>query len=423
MSKTSPRRAFPLLLGASLLILASSSCSGQTPDSSNAYATASGTTTSITAASQGSSASVSSASPISAESATNPTTAPPTEASQTSTALPASGTSSTVTTTAAATTATGGPDNSVSGLGGISTYTLSNLPTGRVVQQFAFAVIGKSTYIFATQSDGSTTYLSRCQVALDGKQAPCIDYAVLEGYGHAESLDISVHNGTVYLYLTSDANMDSGNYYWGTTITRLKYDKGQISDVRKITGTGCATSDGSPLKKGQAAYRINFALNDAADRMVVYFRSQSGTHALSVYRLSALQKMLDESAEIHLKDCSSAFIASTGAKKIADICPTKSFQGLGMGPDGSILLTGGTTSTKPLLTKFAVRGSSVELASSTAVDWMYSDLLGTQNWAAKSSFYEIESIKCFQGKEYVTFNPGSSARIKNHTEIYRLAMR
>lgn len=315
-----------------------------------------------------------------------------------------------------------GPDIPVSGLGGMTMYTVSGLPTGKAVQQFAITEIQGETTIFVTQRQGSTAYLSRCKVAEDGKSAPCVDYAVLEGYGHAESLDISVHNGQTYIFIASDANPDSDKYEWGTTVTRLKYDAGTISDERKITGIECATADGSMIAEGQAAYRINFALSDAADRMVFYFRSKKGTHALAAYRLSALQDKLDASAQISLKDCTDAFTASTGAKKLADICPNKSFQGLAVDAQGSILVSGGTTSVKPQLTKFAVTDSNVTRESIVDIDWIYSETLGTKEWAEGSAFYEIESIKCYGGDNYVSFNPGTAALIQNHTEVYKLVM-
>ena len=316
-----------------------------------------------------------------------------------------------------------GPDIPVTGLGGMTMYTVSGLPIGKAVQQFAIAEIQGETTIFVTQRQGSTAYLSRCKVAEDGKSAPCVDYAMLEGYGHAESLDISVHNGQTYIFIASDANPDSDKYEWGTTVTRLKYDAGKVSDERKITGIERATSDGSMIAEGQAAYRINFALNDAADCMVFYFRSKSGTHALAAYRLSTLQDKLDAAAQISLRDCTDAFTASTGAKKIADICPNKSFQGLAVDAQGCILVSGGTTSVKPQLTKFAVANSNITRESIVDIDWIYSETLGTKEWAEGSAFYEIESIKCYGGENYVSFNPGTAALIQNHTEVYKLVMR
>ena len=313
-----------------------------------------------------------------------------------------------------------GPDASVSGLGGISAYTLSGLPIGKSVQQFAFAETNEEAYIFVTQREEATTYLSRCKVGEDGKSAACIDYAVLEGYGHGESLDVSMHNGQTYLFIGSDANANADKYDWSTTITRLLYEAGNIGDIKKITGVEYATADGSPIKQGETPYRVNFAVDDAADRIVVYFRSQSGTHALSAYRLSTLQEMLDAADEISLKDCAEAFLATTGVKKLADICPNGSFQGLETTPDGEILITGGTTSVQPQLTRFTVQEGAIVLESVTDLRWLYSSRVGTVDWSIGCDYYEIESIRCYEGRMYVSFTPGSANTIQNYTEIFAL---
>lgn len=311
------------------------------------------------------------------------------------------------------------PDLPVSGLGGMTAYTLSGLPISKAVQQFSFAEIDGEPYIFTTQRVGATAYLSRCRIQ-DDKTAVCLDYAALEGFGHAESLNISVHNGKTYIFITSDANPNAGNYQWGTTVARLQYNQGTVSDVKTITGLEYATATGAMIAKDQPIYRANFALNDTADRIVFYFRSQKGTHALSTYRLSALQEKLDQADTISLKNCTDAFIATTGAKKLADICPNGSFQGIAVNPKGEILLSGGTPKVKPQLTCFTVNKQVIARKSITDIDWIHSQTLGTRDFASSTEFYEIESIQCYKDNYYVSFNPGNATLIQNHTEIYML---
>ena len=320
------------------------------------------------------------------------------------------------------------PEEPLRGFGGVSVLCLKNLPTDRAVQQFAFYQDVGNTYIFTTQRVGTTAYLSRCIVNREQKTAAMLDYVKLENYGHTESMDISDYNGETYLFITSGANPVNG-YAWGTTITRLKYENGLITDEKTISGFSYASPNGEILFEGATPYRVNFALDDDADVLAVYVRADYNNtvtkieRRVTTYRLSAVHEMLNTcNSELHLSDCAKWALATTGKMTASKICANGSFQGLEVDSSGQIYLSGGTTKNMPQLSVFQCANGTIARTEIQNIEYISSVFLGRLDFRKLSVFVEIESIKFIDGAFYCIFNPANGME-KNYTEIYLLKNR
>lgn len=323
------------------------------------------------------------------------------------------------------------------GYGAVSTLCLKDLPDTHAVQQFAFYrdAASKRTYVFVTQRSGTNTYLSRCLVDEKTHTAVQIDYTVLVGYGHGDILDVTVHNGEVYLMVGSDANVGvkaDGTAVtkdnWSTTITRLKYNTGEIEEIKKITDIHYASKDGSILREDGVPYRVNLGMDDEADVLAVYVSvatasnpsKVTGYHHITAYRLSALHDLLDQAQEsISLKNCTDAFLATTGSVGFTKIFQNSSCQGIDVDANGNIYVTGGSTSNKPQLGLLKTEGERITRAEVKDIEFLVSEWLRICDFRETDRYVEIESIKYFNGAYYCVFNPGGDMR-QNYTEIYLL---
>ena len=310
------------------------------------------------------------------------------------------------------------------GLGAAAAYRLDGLPCDKVVQQFAMLRDDTGLWIFTVQRIGDTIYLSRLKVGGDGKVASMVDFAVLPGYGHGESFDLAVVDGKVYLYIASDAN-PINSYGWATSVTRLRYEAGQIVDERVIVGMERATANGQLLHSDAKPFRINFALDAEADIISFYIRTdkngtgKNGYHYLTAYRLSAINAMLDASPMILLADATGAFLGTTGQKALEDICYNTSFQGMEVCADGSICIIGGTQKIKPRLSRFELADGKISRRRVLSFEGITTDILRSRNWTAATSFIEIEGACWFEGALYCSFNPvNANLSSSDSTEIF-----
>lgn len=308
-------------------------------------------------------------------------------------------------------------------LGAAAKYRLYDLPVDRAVQQFALLRADDGMYIFAVQRVDSTLYLSRLRVGNDGISARLVDSVRLDGYGHGESLDLAVVDGNVYLYVASGANTIT-SYAWATTVTRLRYDEGRVTDEHVISGFQFATATGQILHADATPYRVNFALDTDSDMLAFYIRTdknntgKNGYSYVVAYRLSAINAMLDN-GDMSLANAYDAFLGTTGARSVEDICYNSSFQGLEVDDGGNIYIIGGGTKIRPQLTRFALEGGKISRKKVTDIDWIETVLLRNRNFAAATSFVEIEGLTFFEGALYCSFNPAvSDISPKDGTEIF-----
>lgn len=317
---------------------------------------------------------------------------------------------------------------SFSGFGASSVLTLKNLRTDRAVQQIAFYEENGDTYVFVTQRIDNDTYLTRCRVNTAQRVATLIDSVKLANFGHGESMDISYHNGKLYLFLGYSANTVNDSA-WCREVVRLCYDRGTITDKKIITGFQYTTQSGDKIFKNATPYRVNFGLDDTADQIAFYARCDTSNTGkdiqdrITTYRLSALHQALDScDGTLNLKTMGSAYLASTGNVTRAKILSNGSFQGLEVDANGVIWITGGVIDTKPQLTSFNTSRTTITRNKIQDITYMVSAKLGAQDYSKTTTYVEIESIKYYKGSYYCVFNPAGDLE-QNHTEIYQLLSR
>lgn len=312
------------------------------------------------------------------------------------------------------------------GFGAQTVTRISGLPTAKAMQQFVLVRgSGSVPELYATQRSGTVTILSRAEFEDDSlKKAKVVSTLELKGYGHGESLDAAVVGDKTYLYLGSDAN-DLVDYAWATTVTRAEYTDAGLTNCRKITDVQYATPDGSLLFSGATPYRINFAVDTEADLLVLYIRADKNhtgsgvTNYLAAYRLSAINRRLDETETVSLRACGADYVVGSTAMTTDASAPGGSFQGVEVSPDGYVYITGGTTSIIPAMRVYKIDRTDIRLIRTRTIYWMKSAVLGTRDWTKTKNYVEIESIKYFEGKLYCSFNP-TGGSITDGTELYEL---
>ena len=309
-----------------------------------------------------------------------------------------------------------------------SVCTLRNLPVDKAVQRFFLIEVENEIYVFTTQRSGSTVYLARCRYSPETKVATCVDSLKLEGFGHGESLEVRVRDEKVYVYITSGAN--SGNTsYWGTTVCRFVYSNGKKTEEKILTDIQCSTATGEPLHENATSYRINFSLNEESDTFLIYARCDTDyslknlSHYFVSYSLSQLDTLLDgASLRLSMKDCTSAYKSYHGKVSYKKICPHGSFQGMDLCADGTVYVSGGAEGEQPQVYRLHLADGSVVSDELCSITKIYAARTGMENEyiTSQSILPEIESFQQFNGRFYVSFNPGSGLK-KNNTEIFVLS--
>lgn len=311
-----------------------------------------------------------------------------------------------------------------------SVCTLRNLPVGNAVQRFSVVELNGDIYIFTTQRSGTTTYLSRCRYNPKNKIAVCLDSITLTGYGHGESLEVRVRDGKFYVYVASRAN-PANDYAWGTEVTRFVYRQGKQTEIKTLTDFQCATATGAPVHEGATAYRVNFSFNEESDRFLIYSRcdtngSGSISHYFTSFRLSELDRLLDNAkGTLSFKDCTSAFLAHHGKVSYKNFCPHGSFQGMDVCADGTtVYISGGAEGQQPQVYRIHLTDTSIVSDELCNITEVYANRIGMDKEYIThlNILPEIESFQQFNGRFYVSFNPGSGLK-KNSTEIFVLSLK
>lgn len=311
-----------------------------------------------------------------------------------------------------------------------SVCTLRNLPVGNAVQRFSVVELNGDIYIFTTQRSGTTTYLSRCRYNPKNKIAVCLDSITLTGYGHGESLEVRVRDGKFYVYVASRAN-PVNDYAWGTEVTRFVYRQGKQTEIKTLTDFQCATATGAPVHEGATAYRVNFSFNEESDRFLIYSRcdtngSGSISHYFTSFRLSELDRLLDNAkGTLSFKDCTSAFLAHHGKVSYKNFCPHGSFQGMDVCADGTtVYISGGAEGQQPQVYRIHLTDTSIVSDELCNITEVYANRIGMdKEYITQLNILpEIESFQQFNGRFYVSFNPGSGLK-KNSTEIFVLSLK
>lgn len=302
----------------------------------------------------------------------------------------------------------------------------TNLPLSVAIQNFHTvddADPGNGKEIYVTQRSGNNTYLSRCVIGNtdQGERiAERKDTAVLTGYGHGESLEISKYNGKTYLWLGADGSPDSSSY-WATQIARLEYvpnastgaasvkNKAFLHHLRWASGTGSVLESGSITRVSVAM--TNTSNNRIAFRIQVKNSAGKKSVHYSVYDLKQLNARMSASGgSYHMKDMK-AYHKSNFKMNNNSILPRAgSYQGhevVGVGSNAKYLYIAGGTGADHLApqigTYLYTNGGNVTKKSITTLS---------------SSFNgrEIEGLQAVGSKLYFVIKPPSDN--KNQHKLY-----
>ncbi|MBR6594695.1 MAG: hypothetical protein IKK83_05890 [Clostridia bacterium] len=299
--------------------------------------------------------------------------------------------------------------------------TLKNLGTNRAVQQFYFYNDAEGNrYVFTTQRVTSNVYLSRCLVSDDGLTATCLDYVVLENYGHGEALAVYEYEGQVYVWSAGNTITDTTDdlyttTYWARNVSRFVYTPdasaatgAKITNEKKLTNFLYASADGTSLYSGGRIFRLAFAVSPNSDRMMFWLKFKNGStykQYLCCYSFSQINKALSASS-------GSVSMATLGSHQLAKIAydgdlPNGSMQGMGLDGTGTLYFSGGSSSQTPMVYKYSYTSSSITLKEKWTV-------------TAKANV-EIECAYMLNGAFYCIFiDDTTSSGKKNNTKIYTL---
>lgn len=302
-----------------------------------------------------------------------------------------------------------------------SVMTLKNLGTNKAVQQFYFYNDSEGNrWVYTTQRVTSNVYLSRCLVSEDGLTATCLDYVILEGYGHGEALAVHEYNGQVYVWSAGNTITDTTDdlyttTYWARNVSRFIYTPdassatgAKITDEKKLTNFLYASGDGSTLYSGGRIFRLAFSISPNSDRIIFWLKFKNGStykQFLCCYTLSALNKALSASS-------GSVSMSTMGAHQLAKISyngdlPNGSMQGLGLDGTSTLYISGGSSSQTPTVYKYSYTSSSITLKEVWTVP-------------AKTNV-EIETAYMLNSAFYCIFiDDTSGSAKKNNTKIYTL---
>ena len=310
---------------------------------------------------------------------------------------------------------------------GTSVCRLKMLPLTAAVQRFAFVQVEGELWIFVTQCVKEKTYLTRFVYDPQTKIATPKEITPLENYGHGESLEVTLRNGKVCVYIGSRAKHAFTSYYWSTTITRFSYENGKLSDVKELTDLHCATADGAPLHENATPYRINFALNEKADMLALYVQCDTNhsrknvKHYMCAYKLSQIDAMLDAAQDTaSLKNCTEALVHAPEEITVGLIQVYRSYQGMDMNDAGEVLISSGGAGEAPGYKRLGWTEDGFGMKQQSVVNNIYSMRHEMQDWVAVEGYPETECIRYYNGYYYSCFNPGGDLR-NTQTELFLLS--
>ncbi len=277
-------------------------------------------------------------------------------------------------------------------------YTLRNLKFGRAVQNF---YVGE-TYIYITQRADHVTYLSRLRI--EGKEAFYMDHMTLNNCGHGQSLDFYRYNNEEYFYVgckadSVDASTET-EYDWSLQIARLKYEPGKTytyTDLNRMSYMNYVGKNGTRLG---TTYRVACAVNGGYTIFRVQTKEGSVTYA--AYNTTELNKLLDASKSVDMRDATSICSFSFTQSGSNIIRPNSSFQGIDLSSKSSIYLSGGGEGQTPQIARTNSSGSYLKLVKVGNV--------GT---------HEIEGVQTQRGRVYfLIVTSTDSTEKKNEQKIY-----
>ena len=319
-------------------------------------------------------------------------------------------------------------------------YAITGLPNSNAIQKTVICGDGKAgdeIYVIQHQYEGKNSYLSRCVIQKDGKTAKCQDHMILEGFGHAQSLEVFKYNKKTYFFVNSVANDKAASWYWGRQIARIEYcgtKKGEsvkssnyprLCWLNEAVGSGYGKID---HQKG----RIEFALSSNCNRLFIWVQTSAGIY-FSYYNTSDINKALDKAGK------SAVDIRTLAGKRVAKCVnqtytnytkrtKDKSNQGLELTDADNLYVCGGARGTVPEIAKIIKSGSTYKVSSKrTVTSYSGTVKIGTKTYGVQNKYatntskgVEIEGLQIKGSKLYfgVCYKDTSHGGIKNGGFIY-----
>lgn len=268
-------------------------------------------------------------------------------------------------------------------------YKIQGLKSTAAIQK---AYVG-STYVYVTQRNDDTTYLSRCVINEAAKTATYKDRMTLKGFGHGETLEWyeygdEEHNEEkkAYFLIGCKANSAYKDVYWSMQIGRIQYvpDKtvnkqieseyGNYTQVYRFANMDFANKTASNFG---AVKRVAAALS--TDRKSVVFRLENtdGNLQYSTYDLAKLNKILSDKERTDDKSRYVSFEGNAALKAAclgsftqidsARVYPNTSFQGMELSDKSSIYVSGGSKIETPQIAKMTGTENGVGYSCLTSI--------------------------------------------------------
>lgn len=235
-------------------------------------------------------------------------------------------------------------------------YTIKNLPSTRVIQQFF--VDGE--YLYATQrvaADGfeADLRLSRCLINEEEKTAVYQDHMILQNFGHGQTLEIYTHEEKQYLLVACKANTEYSNA-WALQVGRIQYEAGKtISDYTKIPRFSDLMYANKDSSYFGSVKRVDAALSTDGSKLMIWAQDVNNNIQYSIYRADVMNAYLDmadllTSKYITFKNdrllklaCQTSFTQSG----VEILLPNGSNQGIEVADDSSIYVAGANIGETP----------------------------------------------------------------------------
>lgn len=239
-------------------------------------------------------------------------------------------------------------------------YTVRGLPCENAIQKM---YVGEKE-IYVTQRYGKTTYLSRCEINKNTKEAVCKDFMTLQRFGHGQTLEYFEWNGKAYFWVGCKPNT-AYDADWAMQIGRISYEPNTAIDYTQVCRLGTLNYANQTGVGLDGVKRVDAALSDDGSKLLIWVRSPENAMQYSWYDAAALNQILDERENEMVKYVSfldnerlrQACLGTIVQKTASDwILPNDSFQGVEFTNQASVFTVGGGVGEKPRIALMELNG-------------------------------------------------------------------
>lgn len=296
-------------------------------------------------------------------------------------------------------------------------YELVNLDSSAAVQKCYINRMEEGIgYGYALQFIGDDVRISRGPIEDEEIDFSNNDYMTLANFGHCQSLDYYMYNGTPYFWINLNGKLTTSDTRWATQVGRIRYQGGSTinsyTDVTRLVWLDHASASGSDIG---TLKRVESAVSDDFKNMLVMAISTKDDVQFTHYNFQPLNGILDniESEGKKFIKCNDAQIkrlaTSHSLEELSTFLPTdQSVQGIALSNANSIYISSGTRDDTgfrdTLIGKMYWDGTHFDQTPILNNDW-------TQ------SLTEIENLQIFGDELYITVTQHQSP---NESYVYRV---